>query len=337
MKKILFFSLISSFCYSQIVDSNKNTINEFYDGLVKSVEINGAKAKGQFLISTKPKKYVYTKRPDISSAVKNKTLLFNIGVTNTSDFLNLNKFDFKENNGYTVGFTYQHAFNEVYLALDSINNNPLDLKTFIISIDYQKDKFNNYNPSNNEINKATPEKLILKGGWSLYKFHHKNKAKFKYTWIPSIFGKINLIGYNENSLQNYLLNDKISSVNDIVFTKNSNFDGKYGIIENNIKSAQISFSLPFVPHESFLKLPIISPIPYFSYGVFDNNKPRFNTGIAFGFLSTSIVGKESKKKGGGVYRKFNVPSFLTFGIDWNYQDGNGSKPNYFISGSIKLK
>lgn len=338
MKKIiiLVFLLNTIFLKAQIINSNKNTIAEFYDGQVKRVELNGAKVSMQFRLKSWMTIYDYVNPPEIRSAIKINSLFLNAGITNTSSFLNLNKFDFKENNGYTFGLTFQQSFNEIYLASDSLRNNPHRLKSFTISLDYQRDKFNNFNPENNSINKATPNKLILKGALSLYNFNYKENSKFKYTWIPTLSSQVNVIGYNENKLQNYLMSDNITTASDITFTNSNSFDGKYGVIENNIKSAQVSLSLPIVPDKSFLKLPIISPIPYLSYEVFDNDKPRLNGGFAIGLLSSSIVDSKRVSKDGGVYRKFNVPSFLTIGVDWNYQDGIGSKPNYFVSGSIKL-
>lgn len=333
----LILILVNFYGFAQLKDSNKNTVGEFYDGKVKRVELNGAKVATQFRIKHWKKKYEYIAQPDIRSAVKNNSFFINAGITNTSNFLNLNKFDFKENNGYTIGITFQHSFDEIYLASDSLQFNPHKLQSYTISLDYQRDKFKNFNTENNEISKVTPDKLILKGGYSIYKFHYKENAKIKYVWIPSFNGRINLIGYNENNLQNFLLNDKINVIDNISFTDASSFDGKYGIIDNNIQSAQISFSSPIVPDKSFLNLPIFSPIPYFSYEVFDKSKPRWNAGFALGILSTSLVDSKSVKKDGGVYRKFNVPSFLTIGVDWNHQNGIGSKPNYFVSGSIKLE
>lgn len=329
--------LITGISYSQLINSNKNTVSEFYDGNVKSVELNGAKVTAQFRLKTWHNNYDYVNQPEITSAVKNNSLFLNTGITNTGNFLNLNKFDFKKNNGYILGLTFQHSFSEIYLANDSINYDPHHLQSFILSLDYQRDKFDNYDPSTNEISKATPDKLILKAGWSLYKFHYRESAKLKYTWIPSFYSQINLIGYNESTLQNYLINDKIDSVDNIIYTSSTSFDGKYGVIDNNIKSAQISFSSPIVPAKSFFNLPIIAPIPYFSFEVFDKNKPRWNGGFSLGLLSTSLVDSKSILKDGGRYKTFNVPSFLTIGMDWNHQNGKGSKPNYFVSGSIKLK
>jgi hypothetical protein len=337
-KAILFVFVLTAISNNaQVINSNKTTVAEFYDGQVKRVELNGAKVSVQFRLKNWTNKYNYVSQPEIRSAIKNNSFFLNLGITNTSSFLNLNKFDFKENNGYTFGLTFQHSFSEIYLASDSLKYNPHRLKAFTISLDYQRDKFKNFDPDNNTLDKATPNKLIFKGSLSFYNFHYRENAKLKYTWIPTFSGQVNIIGYNENKLQNFLMSDKITTNNDIVFTSAKSFDGKYGVIDNNINSARISFSLPMVPDKSFFKLPIISPIPYVSYEVFDNSKPRLNGGFAIGLLSSSIVDSKSVSKDGGVYRAFNVPSFLTVGVDWNYQDGIGSKPNYFISGSIKLK
>jgi hypothetical protein len=339
---VFIFYLCSFYSFSQIVNSNKNTINDFYDAQVKNVELNGAKATIQLRLKKWTTPYTYVSQPAITSAVKNSAFFLNLGVTNTSTFLNLNKFDFKKNNGYTFGIAYQHAFNEIYLASTPASQNPHQLQAFFLSLDYQMDKFENYDPTTSDIATATPDKVVLKGGYSLYKFKYRDDAKFKFAWVPSLYGKINLIGYNEDKLQNYLLNSSTTQVDDIIFTGSTVFDGKYGVVDNDIKSAQISFSLPFVPDKpfidlSFISLPIISPIPYVSYEVFDNNNPRINAGFALGLLSSSLLDATKTPKGGGIFQAFNVPSYLTIGVDWNNQGDYSSHPNYFVSGSIKLK
>ncbi|WP_340202006.1 hypothetical protein [Ascidiimonas sp. W6] len=341
MKKILIsiFLLKSIFSMGQVINSNKTTVAQFYNAEVKTIELNGAKVQAQFKLGflSWSDDYVYKNQPEIRSAQKHNTFFLNLGITNSSSFLNLNKFDFKENNGYVVGATYQHSFSEIYLAADSTNYNPHRLQSWTVSLNYQKDKFKNYNPETDEITTARPEQLILKGGYSLYKFKYRDTAKFKFSWIPSINGQINIIDYNSTKLQNYLLNDLGTEDGEVTFTSSTNFSGKYGVIDNNVSSANLSISSPFVPEDSFWKLPILSPIPYAGVSVFDGDKPRWNAGIALGLLSGSLLDSERKEKAGGIYRKFNVPSFLTIGVDWNYQNGIGSKPNYFITGSIKLK
>ncbi|MCB0463972.1 MAG: hypothetical protein KDC81_14830 [Flavobacteriaceae bacterium] len=340
MRKLVltFAFLIPSLAMCQVVNSNKTTVAQFYDGQVKTIELNGGKVEGQFKLGfiSWSRRYDYVEQPEIKSAEKHNTFFINLGITNSSSFLNLNDFDFKEKNGFVVGATYQHSFSEIYLAADTIKYNPHRLKSWTVGLSYQQDKFKNFDPVSNNINTATPDKLILKGGFSLYHFRYRDEVGFKYSWIPSINGQVNIVDYNSTKLQNYLLNSNTATDGNVTFTSSTSFDGKYGTIDNNISSANLSLSSPFVPETSFWKLPILSPIPYAGVSVFEEDKPRWNAGIALGLLSGSLLGSDRTTKDGGVYRKFNVPSFLTIGVDWNYQDGIGSKPNYFITGSIKL-
>ncbi len=348
--------------FSQIINSNEATIAEFYNGKVNSFELNGAKVTGQFhiplLASLIHPIVPYENKQGMETAEKINTFYINVGITNTGgNILNLNKFDFKENNGVALGITFQHSFDKIYLAADnpiirdSIQNttkniikdlfSPFPLQSFTIGLSYQKDKFSNFNPQTKEMSKKTPERIILKIGYSYYFFKYgKEDAKYKYAIIPTVFSTTNLKDYNRTGLQNFLLNDNISVDNNIYFTNKSGFDGKYGIIDNDLKSAQISFSLPIVLNLPFLgehskKTPAISPIPYISYEAFDKSKPRINGGIAIGFLTSPLINPEPESK--FKYRTFNVPSYITIGVDWNYQNGQGSKPNYFIAGSIKFK
>ena len=334
----VFILLMPSLVICQVVNSNKTTVAQFYDGQVKTVELNGGKVEGQFKLGflSWDTDYEYVDHPEIKSAEKHNTFFINLGITNSSSFLNLNKFDFKEKNGIILGATFQHSFSEIYLATDTTDYNPHRLKSWTIGLSYQQDKFKNFDPVNDNIQTAKPDKLVLKGGYSIYHFRYRDEVDFKYSWIPSINGQINIVDYNSTKLQNYLLNSNGTTDGDVTFTSSTGFDGKYGTIDNNISSANISISSPFVPESSFWKLPILSPIPYAGVSVFEGDKPRWNAGIALGLLSGSLLNSERKEKDGGVYRKFNVPSFLTIGVDWNHQDGIGSKPNYFITGSIKL-
>lgn len=336
---LIFIFLIPSLMICQVINSNKTTVAQFYDGQVKTIEFNGGKVEGQFKLGflSWSTPYEYIKNPEIKSAEKHNTLFINLGITNSSSFLNLNNFDFREKNGFVVGATFQHSFSEIYLAADTTRYNPHKLKAWTISLSYQKDKFKNFDPVRDEIQTATPDKLLLKGGYSLYIFRYRDEVNFKYSWIPSFNGEINILDYNSTKLQNYLLNANSTTDADVIFTSNTSFDGKYGTIENNISSANLSVSSPFVPESSFWKLPVLSPIPYAGVSIFEVDKPRWYAGIALGLLSSSLLNSDRKEKDGGIYRKFNVPSFLTIGVDWNYQNSSGSKPNYFIAGSIKLK
>ena len=106
LSTLLFTSLIG---YSQIVNSNKTTLAQYYDGDVNRVELNGAKIATQFRLKKWKTPFFYKSQPEIKSSEKNNAVFFNLGATNTSSFLNLNKLEFKENNGYTLGIEYQNG------------------------------------------------------------------------------------------------------------------------------------------------------------------------------------------------------------------------------------
>ena len=73
-------------------------------------------------------------------------------------------------------------------------------------------------------------------------------------------------------------------------------------------------------------------------------------GLALGFLNKPVKGNENledlkeveiKDKNDKTIkkvksRKFNVPSFLSFGVDWNYLGSKSGSPNYFITGSFTI-
>ena len=88
----------------------------------------------------------------------------------------------------------------------------------------------------------------------------------------------------------------------------------------------------------------LAPIPYLSWETFSASSPRYNAGIALGFLGKPILDGTVKNKKRGEenddkaykYQKFNAPSFLSLGVDWNNQGGQGSRPNYFVSGTFKF-
>lgn len=332
--------LVSLAGFSQLINSNQSTIGEFYDGKVKTIEINGAKVSGQLRLPPYnfTNSYAFKNHSEVKSAVKNNSFFFNFGLTNTnSTILNLSKFDFKKNNGFTAGFTFQHAFSEIYLAKNPSIHNPHTLQSYLISFDYKQEKFENFDPLNTQITTARPEIVTLRGAYSFYFFRHRDNAKFKYSLIPTVNGKVNLKDYNATKLTNYIRTDNIETNDNIAFTANTTFDGKYGTVHNDLTTAQIALSIPFVTDKFCKILPVLSPIPYLCYDFFENDKPRFNGGIALGFLNSSIIGDIIQDTDGNSFRKFNVPSYFSIGVDWNYQNGIGSKPNYYIAGSIKIQ
>ena len=69
------------FAYSQLINSNKSVIGEFYDAKVKSIELNGAKVVGQFRLVKFPTNYSFTDNSKVISAVKNNGFYLNLGLT----------------------------------------------------------------------------------------------------------------------------------------------------------------------------------------------------------------------------------------------------------------
>ena len=63
---IIFFTLFITKTYTQVINSNKTTVAQFYDGKVKTFELNGAKITGQFKIGflSDTIHYDYKKNPE---------------------------------------------------------------------------------------------------------------------------------------------------------------------------------------------------------------------------------------------------------------------------------
>jgi len=249
-----------------------------------------------------------------------------------------NPFDFKSV-GYKGGVTFQQSFSKIYT--DSLYEKILypKLWTWTLSASIGVDRFDNFDPIKNEIDNVFPVKAGVNGGLSRYIFSSK-KEWYNGTFIPTANAKINFIEYNK--LQNFLLNENVNSNSQVTFTNNS-FDGKFGVLDNDIQSSYLSFAFPYVPNNKTY-FSYIAPIPHVSWETFSNSSPRYNGGIALGFLSKGIIGSEGKKdkdKNKKVipntyYKSFNAPSFLSIGVDWNFAGGKTKKPQYSVSGTFRF-
>ncbi|WP_026933861.1 hypothetical protein [Christiangramia echinicola] len=326
---------------AQVKNSNEKVIAEFYDAKKKRVNLDGGKVSLDIKLFDWERGWIYSKS-DTRSAIKNNAIFFKFGLTNTKDFFSLNNFDFENNNGLLFGLGFQHGFDRVFLNDDN-EKNPLKLQANTISITYKYDKFNSIENSTSNISKATPSILTANIGHSWYFWFYKNNYALKGGLVPTITLTGNIIDYNKSELQNYIQSDNFSTINNYVITSNKSFDGKFGMIDETVRNVQLAFSLPFVPDYDFEWFPTLAPIPYASYLVDSNQKPILNGGIAIGFLGQPLLADKIEDYDGegkvreGKFRKFNVPSFLSVSVDWNYQNGQGSKPNYFITGTLALK
>jgi hypothetical protein len=350
MKKlpIYLLLLLSVYINAQIVNSNEKTIGEFYNADVSQFTLNGGKVELQFRLRT-PKTenwFIKNSDPKIYSALKTRMLFLDVGLTNTKSFLNVNDFDF-DAVGLKAGLTYQSSFNTI--LVDDLGNPMINkLTTWKVGGNIQFDRFKNFNPNTNIISNESPVTINLKAGVNFYRF---NPSYFKKgTVIPNFNVQLTPLTYNSGSLQNYILSSNTITNNNIVFTKNKSFDGKYGVLENSNQTSFVSFSSPFIFDEKVFNTFHIAPIPHLSWQTANGAKPIYNIGIALGLLNKPVKNNEKikdlkeveiKDKNGRVIkkvksRKFNVPSFLSFGIDWNHKGGKGSSPNYFITGSFSL-
>lgn len=124
-------------------------------------------------------------------------------------------------------------------------------------------------------------------------------------------------GWNDNSLRNFkeLGSDVILNSNIVAFEK---FDGKYGVLQANLKKARLSLSTPM----SFW---YFNPIPYVVLNATEGQKPSYFVG-----LYTNILSKKLN------FRAFKLPSTFGIGIDKVRKAGSWSKSNLFIRGSISL-
>lgn len=334
----LVFLLISFNNYAQITNSNEYNVLELYNAKASFFVLKGGEIAIDYNVKNwntdwwlKIDKDSITKK-EIITARKNNALFVKAGLTNTKKFQNLNKFDFKKNNGLTFGVSFKHSFKEVYIL--SENKRPFNLGTFTINAQYSYDKFENFDPTSNTINKETPDVFALSGGVNRYFFNWN--CKYPHTLVLALNAMASPKTYNKNSLTNFSELSSGTIVNGSVFTtSNSSFDGKFGIVENDVQTARISFSSGFVPENKLCeKLPYIVPVPHLSYDFFSYSKPKLTYGISIGFLTKALFDEAKKNDEGNSTRVFNSPSFLSIGVDGSNQDGKSSKPNYFISGAI---
>ncbi|SDR71927.1 hypothetical protein [Christiangramia echinicola] len=274
MRPFLIFFLIiiiNTSVHSQIKNSNKTEIAEFYDATLKNLTLNGGELSFQVKLHRFPFKYGNENKE--KTAEKWNTFFLDLGVTNTSSFTNFQKLKL-EKIGYEMGLTFQHSFTKAYYDLEGVYENlrRTSLWSFTGSVTGNLDRFDNFDPNVNSIDNVFEPRLAITGGANWF-FFRKN---FFYmgTLIPSINGSFNLYDYNRNTLSNYLLNSNVTTNNLVTFTSNSSFDGKYGVIDNDVRSTSLSFALPFVPDKKVAKVHI-TPIPFITFDTFSNSSPRY--------------------------------------------------------------
>ena len=326
--------IFHSSVFAQIKNSEENVVANIYNASVNSFEFSGGETTLQIKLTPSEwsTSYVDKSNPNVQTAKKLHAIFIKAGITNTKKFIDLDKFDFKENNGLLFGLQYNYSFKEVFKRSD--NSNPFSMFTASGGITYSYDKFNYYNQSTNEISKNSPSTLSANGNYNRYFFNYE---KSFFTLVVSLNAIYNLSTYNKDELINYAEVNNGTLNADIFATRS--FDGKYGILDDKSKTGELAVSFPIIFDSQYSNLPHFVPVPYISYEFFSYSKPKLTSGFSIGLLSKNIFKKEAvnAEHNGAVTRIFNDPSFLSIGMDWTKQDGKSSSPNYFITGSIKFE
>ena len=336
---IFLISLIFSFTgisQIQIQNSEQNVVGRIYNADTKSINFSGGETSFEVKICHDSIDYE-TRITKKKAAKKFWALFLKGGITNTKKFIDLDDFNFSENNGLLFGINGRISFKDVYL-LD--HQKPFQYETFIFSIQYSYDKFDLFDTNSQTIGQQTPDKLEISGGWNHYFFlYNLDEHSRGTTIILSLNGAYNPIAYNSNSLLNFSEIDENAFVNNSVIVAKE-FDGKYGILDNNVQTAELALSTPFLfDYEPPWGLPYVVPVPYISSEFFSYDKPKWNYGVALSFSSGKVFEKKVTSTNSKIdgTRKFNNPSSLVLGVDWSTQGDMGSKPNFFITGSISFK
>ena len=164
MRKLTFYLslLFPILTYSQIQNSNKEQIADFYDASSKRLTFNGGQINVQFRLTELKRNWIDSSNEKIDNiesplktAEKIEGLFFDFGLVNTTNFTDLDAIDWKKI-GYKFGITWQHSFSKVYFDKDYNNIKHPYLSTWNISINGTFDRFNNFDPETNKIDNVMP-------------------------------------------------------------------------------------------------------------------------------------------------------------------------------------
>lgn len=304
---VFFCFLASSSMFAQFIDSNKDVVYQIDKPQTTQIKFNGNEIsfEGNYLRLLR----FYSVAKD-TSAVKADVIGIKFGLVNSNKILDVDDFDFRD-------YGIQLQINYKWTLKDSIYSNR-NVTTGAIGLKYQIDRFKLYDSDIDQVDRKSPYELSLVGNLTKY---YSN-----YSWAISITGVYNFITYNRNELLNFKdVTDIIQNNNIVAF---DSFDGKYGVLDNNLNGARMSFAFPiFFKNRVWKYFPYLIPTPYYSLRLTKDIKPNHNLGFSFNF-SGSQPFKDNK---------FNVPSSFGFGIDWSNSNNKWSKANIFLSGSITIE
>ena len=313
--------------YSQITNSDKNTVLNLYNASGKALIFSGGETAFTVRIPINKTLRTVVGRPAMTGSEKIHNLFIKLGVTNTEKFIDLDEFSFKENNGLSFGLQYRYSIDKIFLLPDNFSFN---LTTVEFGADYKYDKFNFYDVNLSAQEVKTPEIGTANVGINRY-FFFLNKNLISSLSFNALY---RFVDYNEGELANFADLDKGTLINSNIL-KLSEFSGKVGTLNENVTGLFLSFSIPIIADYEPKFFPIVVPVPHISYHELSHGREdQIKLGFSFGFLSEKLFSDPKTDGAGNNIRTFNNPSFLSVGVDWNLISGD-KRPNWFITGTIK--
>lgn len=358
MKITLLALLFSALCYPQFQNSAEKEVFSIDNADISKFEFSGGETALEYNFFHWEQKYRLKKPAGTvvePTSQKFNGLTFKIGLTDAEKFINLNDFKLSKQ-GWLFGFNYIHSAKEIMKAPSA--SDYFNMWTFKFGVEFKFDKIESYDPARYSVVHEKPTTISLSGSATRYWFHFDHKLTLAF----SVNGSYQPKTYNSTGLTNFkeLGTDVTSSENVVAF---KDFDGKFGRIDNSVSAGNLAISFPvFVDYKPTKFYPYVVPLPYVSVNALSTDKPRFHTGFGLGFFPKAIFELPDKEEGTStdrtksiafktindqgvketavakkITRKFNSPSFLSFGMDWTFQGPRKSHPHYFVTGTITFE
>ncbi|MDT0685588.1 hypothetical protein [Autumnicola psychrophila] len=372
MKKSILLPLFIfsiNFSFGQLTNSAEFTYANFYNATSTNFNLNTSGATIEFLIDSTQLRYKGKVTGEITAEKINGHFI-KFGLTETDKFLKLNDVNFEEKNGIQVGYSFVHSTNKFFdVENDVYRTNDLWTYKFDLTVGYKRLKV--LNPISFKSSIEHPITGALEGGIGYYLFNWHRKNMILY---PQLNAGVDFVTYNKESLKRSFINSSdIENAGEFIVSSKS-FQGAFGDYKNNVQTYYSSISLPLLFDYHWKYFPKIMLIPYSGVQKYSYIKnPTYNIGGSINLLAKNYIekpGKTNKKllepylqkiyddpnisneakerirqnidssiqiEENNISRTLKNPTFLTFGVDWIFQEErNPSKPNFFISGGFSL-
>ncbi len=366
---VYFLLFCNTASFAQLSNSQENTYASFYNATSSAINLTTSELSFEFLIPIDTSYFKGTETNEIT-AKKIKAILPKIGLTGTKSFLKVRDLNFESKNSFLFGLKYINSVNE-FIDYSDDEYRPNNIHTLRLELTGHWDKLNVLNPTTQNVSKENPFTLNIDSGigWYLFPLLHKHIILY-----PQINAGADLLTYNKKDLESkYIIRRKVNTLESYIITSNE-FEGVYGEYEKNVQEYYSNISLPILIDYHWEKIPKFVLTPYSGFMKYSyRSDTEYNLGFSISLLAKNYIQKpdktdrkvikkylneilqdqdlDSKTKDkiketinnkiddteDNVTRKLKNPTFLTFGIDWIFQNGkNPSHPNIYISGSFSI-